>query len=144
MALHLVVYLVCQTQTLVVHRQQETLNLQLRVQTFLHNLDGAQQLRDTLQCKIFTLHGDDDAVGGCQRIHRDEAQRGRTVYQDVVVLLAYRLQCFLDDVLTVFHVQHLNLGTYQVNMAGDDVQSFNIGCIDSVTHVRLVDNALIE
>ena len=61
-ALYLVINLVGQTQTGVLHRQQETFNLELRIQLSLDNLDGVQQLRDTLQCEILTLYGNNDRV----------------------------------------------------------------------------------
>lgn len=49
MALHLVVYLPCEAETLVIHRQQEAFYLQLRVEFGLDNLDGVEQLALFLQ-----------------------------------------------------------------------------------------------
>ena len=63
MSSHLLVNLVCQTQTAVVHRQEEALYLQFRIQLRFDNLDCVQQLADTLQREILTLHRDDDRVG---------------------------------------------------------------------------------
>ena len=72
--LHLVVYLVGQSQATVVHRQEKTFDLQLRVQFALDNLDGVEQFADTFQGEIFTLHGNDDRVGCRECVHRDQAQ----------------------------------------------------------------------
>ena len=91
-ALHLIVDLVSQSQTTVVHRQQETFNLQLRVQFVLDDLDGVQQFADTLKGEVLTLYRDDDGVGSCQGIDGDEAQRRRTVDEDIVVFLLHRCQ----------------------------------------------------
>ena len=63
MTFHLVVDLVGQTQTTVVHRQQESLDLQLRIQFALDDLDGVQELADTFECEVLTLYRDDDGVG---------------------------------------------------------------------------------
>ena len=49
--LHLVVNLVSQTQTTVVHRQEKTFDFQFRVQFALNNLDGVEQFADTFQGK---------------------------------------------------------------------------------------------
>lgn len=75
-ALHLVVDLAGQAQAAVIHREQETLDLELRVEFALDDLDGVEQLADALQGEILTLHGDDDAVGCRQRIDRDQTERG--------------------------------------------------------------------
>ena len=48
MALHLVVNLVRQTQTTVVHGKQETLNLEFRIELTLYNLYCIKQLGDAL------------------------------------------------------------------------------------------------
>ena len=47
MAFHLVVDLVGQAQTTVVHGQQESLDLQFRVEFALDDLDGVEQFADT-------------------------------------------------------------------------------------------------
>ena len=72
--LHLVVNLVSQTQTTVVHRQEKTFDFQLRVQFALNNLDGVEQFTDTFQGEIFTLHGNDDRVGCRERVYRNQTQ----------------------------------------------------------------------
>lgn len=74
MAFHLIVNLVGEAKAGVVHRQQESLNLQFRVQLAFDNTDGIEQFADTLQCEVFTLHGDDDGIGCCQRVHRNQSQ----------------------------------------------------------------------
>ena len=47
MSLYLIVDLVGQAQAAVVHREQETLNFQLRIQLALDDFDGVEQLADT-------------------------------------------------------------------------------------------------
>ena len=60
---HLVVYLIGQSESAVVHCQQEALNLERRVELALDNLDGIEQLGDAFECKVLALHGYDDRVG---------------------------------------------------------------------------------
>ena len=59
MALHFIIDLVGKTQSAVVHSEEEPLNLQLRIQSHLNHADGVEQLRDTFEREILTLHGDD-------------------------------------------------------------------------------------
>ena len=43
----------------------QPLNIQVLIQTGLNNFNCIQQLSQSFQSKIFTLHRDDYAVGGC-------------------------------------------------------------------------------
>ena len=72
-ALHLVVNLVGQTQTAVVHGKQEALYLELGVELAFDNLYRVEQLADAFQGKVFALNRNDDAVGCCQRVDCDSS-----------------------------------------------------------------------
>ena len=73
-AFHLVVYLACQTQTTVVHREQESLNLELRVQFALDNPYCVKEFADAFQSEILALHRYYHRVGSRKGIHRDKSQ----------------------------------------------------------------------
>ena len=96
MALHLFVHLIAQTQTVVVHREQEAFDLQGRIQLRLDDLDRIQQFSDALQRKELALYRDDDAVAGRQGIDRDQAQRRTAVDQDIVIFVAHLIQDILQ------------------------------------------------
>ena len=144
MALHLVVYLSGQAQTLVVHRQQEALNLQFRIQLALDNLYRVEKLADTLECEILTLHRDNHRVGCRQSIDSDKSERRTTVDEYEIVVVAYRLEDSAEHFLAVVEVKHFYLSTDEVDMARDDVQSFDVGLIDGVVNVGMVDDALVD
>ena len=144
MSLHLVVYLVGQPQSAVVHGEQESLYLEPGVQFAFDYLDGVEQLADSLQCEVLTLHGYDYRVGRRERVHGDEAERRRAVYQYVVVFVAYGGQNISHHLFAVVYVQHLNLGSHQVYVAGYDVQPLNVGGVDGVAHVGMVYDTLVE
>ena len=59
-AFHLIVDLVGQSQTAVVHREEEAFDFQFGVESHLDHANRVEQLRDTLEREIFALHGDDD------------------------------------------------------------------------------------
>ena len=73
-ALHLVVDLVGQAQTTVVHRQQEALDLEFGIELSLDDTYGVEQLGDTLQGEVLALHRDDDALRCRKGIDGDESQ----------------------------------------------------------------------
>ena len=67
-AFHLVVYLVGLAQPRVIHGQQESLDFECGVQLGLDDFDGVQQFADAFQCKVFGLYGNDNRVGGRERV----------------------------------------------------------------------------
>ena len=144
MALHLVVNLVGQTQTAVVHGEQKALDLELGVELALDNLYRVEQLADAFQGKVFALNRNDDAVGCCQRVDCDESQRWRAVDKDEIILVADRGEQILDNPFAVLQIEHFYLCTDKVDVAGDDVESINIGGIDGITNICMVDNALVQ
>ena len=70
---HLVVDLVGQSEAAVIHGQEEPFYLESWVELALNDLDGVEQLANSLECEVLTLHGNDDRIGCCQCIHGDES-----------------------------------------------------------------------
>ena len=144
MAFHLVVYLVGESETAVIHRQQESFYLQFLVQFAFYYLDGVQQFADTLEREVFALHRNDDRVGSRERVHRYQSQRRAAVNQYVVVFVAYGFEQLLYHLLPVVQVEHLYLGSHKVDVARYYVKSVYVGRVDGVAHVGVVDDTLIE
>src|SRR5450756_1052133 len=61
------------------HGHQDTQQGKVWVQTLLDQADCPQQVRKPFQCVVFTLDGDDDFVGCCQRVESQKTQRRRAV-----------------------------------------------------------------
>ena len=76
MLLDLLVHLICQSQTAVVHGEEKALELQRRVEAALDDTYRVEELRDPLQCKLLALHGNDHRMASDQSIDRDDAERG--------------------------------------------------------------------
>ena len=143
-ALHLVLDLIGQTQTGIVHRQQETFDGECRIQFLLDNLDGIQQLGDSFERKILTLDRDNHGVRCGQRIDGDQTQRGRAVDEDIVVVREQRTQQLAHHLLAVLQVQHLDFRAHEVDVAGNDIEVWNIRLVDGLTSVHLIDKAVVD
>lgn len=72
--LDLLINLVIELGTAVVHGHQETLDFQLGIESALNNLNRIQQLANTLERKVLTLYGDNHRIGSHQRIDRYQPQ----------------------------------------------------------------------
>ena len=64
------------------HRGNDAVDLQARVDTITHRLDGLDQQGHAAQREELRLHGDDDAVSGGQSIDREQAKGGLAVDED--------------------------------------------------------------
>ena len=67
------------------HRQDDPLQLEARIEVVADEIDRRHQLAQPLQGVVLALEWDDDAVGSGQRVHREQAERWWTVQQHVVV-----------------------------------------------------------
>ena len=70
-----------------------------------------QELTDTFEREVFTLHGYDDGVGRREGIDRDESERWRTVDEYIVVVLPYGGEHCPRDVFALFKLHQLQVGT---------------------------------
>ena len=90
------------------------------------------------------MDGNDDRIGSGERVDRYQTQRGAAVNQDIVVVILDGSQKRLEYLLAVGQIQHFNLGTHQIDVAGNDVQTVDVGGVDGVAHVGMVDDTFIE
>ena len=68
----------------VVHREQHSGDLELRVKLALDQGERVEKLGKAFERQVLGLDGDDHAVRCHQRVHRERAQGGRTVEHDLV------------------------------------------------------------
>ena len=64
------------------HRQKHPCNGELGIEPFAHELDGVQELSQALERVVLALHGDEDAVGRGEPVHRQRPEGGRAVDED--------------------------------------------------------------
>src|SRR6202034_291230 len=81
-----------QIRTLVIHGENHTLDVERRVECGLDAPQRGEQFRDALQGEILGLHGDEQPVGGYERVQRKQIERRRAIQNNEVVLVAYRFQ----------------------------------------------------
>ena len=67
----------------VVHRHQHPEQLESRVQGSADKLERLHQLGYALQREVLALHRDEYTVGSHERVQCEQAERWRTVQQDV-------------------------------------------------------------
>ena len=114
-ALQLLINLVGEPETGVIHGEQEALDAQAGIELGLDDADGVEQLADALQCEILGLDRNDDAVGRGQGVDRDQAQRGAAVDNDVVIVVLDQLQGLAQHAFTSLFFNEFQFGSHQVD-----------------------------
>ena len=83
-------------------------------------VEGGHQLGDAFEGEVLGLHGDEEAVGGDQRVQGEEVERGRAVEQDEGVFGADGLEGLAEAELAAVLADELDVGADHVLAAGDE------------------------
>ena len=136
-------HLAGQAQTGVVHRDEQTFDIELRIEAGLHDADGVQEFAEALEGEILALDGDNDRVGSREGIDGDETQRGAAVDNDKIILVADRFQGALDEILAAFLVDEFHLGTHQVDTRGEQREVGGVGLDDALIDIGPAHETLV-
>ena len=93
------------------HDAQQTNDFQILVQVGVHLLDGVDQVGQTFQRKVLTLHGHDHAMGRAQAVQGQHGQRRRAIDQHKIVVGIHRSKRIFEALVTVLELHQLHLGT---------------------------------
>src|SRR6185503_6107689 len=99
----------------VVHRRENALDLDDRIQVLPDHAERVLELDETAEREVLALDGDDHAVRGSERVDREEAEGRRRVDEDVVVAVAHREQRFLQRALAADHARKRHLSARKVD-----------------------------
>ena len=141
-ALDLLGHLHGQVGAAVVHGQQQTLDLDGRVQPAFDNADGGDQVAQALQGIVLTLDGHQDRVGGAQAVQGEKLQRGRAVDENEVIVIGHLGQSFLQEKLPIGHPDHFHGGTGQ-RFVGREHMGVG-GLHDGLLHRGTADEHIVD
>ena len=119
---HFFHHLIGEPQPRVVHREQDALHFEGRVELILHDFDGVEQLAQPLKRKIFALHRHHDTVGRRQGVQGQQAKAWGAVQHDEVVVVTHALERGAQFALALVRVHQLNLRAHQVKVGRKDVE----------------------
>src|ERR1700737_1801860 len=68
----------------VVHRTQQALDLQLRIQVRADLADRLHEIGEPYERVVLALHGDEHAVGGAESVEREQRKRGWAVEKNEI------------------------------------------------------------
>ena len=117
-------YILGQICTLIYHRQHNAVNIQPGIDTALYLVDGFEQGHQTFEGEMLRLHRNQHPVSRNKRCYGDDAQRGHTVDQAVVIFILKRLQCLFHDFLVRHNVYKAHFHIGQTNVGRNEIHLF--------------------
>ena len=134
-ALELVAHLLLQGDARIEHDPQQADQAQIAIEIGVYELDGVGEIGQPLQREIFALHGHDHALGRAQAVEREQAQGGRAVDEDEVVIPAHRRQGVFQALFTLFKLNQLHLSARQLAIgAQHGIAAARLGQIGRAAH----------
>src|SRR5215470_8310208 len=128
--------LLTEIRSLVEHCQQHTFDVERRVERGSHTPHGSDKISEAFKCEIFTVQRNKHRVGRDQRVQSQEAERRRTVDQDVLELVANLVQQDSQPFLAALERHQFDLGTRQVSIGGDQLHPIDPGRHDELSAVQ--------
>ena len=68
------------------HHAQQPDDLELGIEVRVNLADGVDEIAEALQCEVFALHRNDDAMGAAKPVQREEAEARRAINQHHVIV----------------------------------------------------------
>ncbi len=112
---------------LVEHRQDDSEDLERRVEGAPHPLDGADEMAQPFEGVELDLERDQDGVRRAKRVQCQQVERGRAVDQDIVEARDATVDRVLEAKLALIAVDQLELGARKVDRGGDDREARDRG-----------------
>src|SRR5699024_8489564 len=112
--------------TVVHHRQQDAVDLELRVQLPLDLVDGGQQLFQALGGQLLRLDGAYDLVGVGQGVDLEHTEGGLAVNQDMGILSLHGVQILPQNGLTAHGVHQRDLHAGELDVSGHQVHTLRV------------------
>ena len=102
------------------HRQDDALDLEIRVEVVANEIHGGNQLGKSFKGVVLALDRDQHGVGGGKRIDGEETDRRRAIEKQVVVIRGDLREQSCETPFTLICRRELHLGAGEANGGGND------------------------
>ena len=109
-----------------------------------HEADGIHQLTQSLQSVIFALNGNDDRIRARERVDGQKSQRGRTVYQYVIVPRTDLFESVLQYAFAVLFIDQFDFGAREIDVGRQKVEIFHFRGHDVFQCLFVVDEDAVN
>ena len=121
---------------LVEHRQQHAFDVERRIERRAHAAHRADEIGEPFEREVLAVQRNQHGVGGDERVQRQQAERRRTVDEDVVELVAQRLEQRAQPLLAVRQRDQLDFGAGEIAVGGNQRQAIDAGRDDEAARRR--------
>ena len=129
----------------VVHGEEDAVDSERGIDGLLDPVDRVEQLGESFKCVVFALDRDEDCVCGGEHVDGQQAERGWTVDEDVVVAIAKGRDGVPHGELTILAIDQLDLSACEVWGGRRDVQMGELdGAKDYLIEWDLSDEGVVD
>ena len=121
MRLELLAHLRLQRDPGIEHHPQDADHLELRIDVGVHLLDRVDQVAQAFEREVLALHRHHHAVGAGQAVEGEQAEAGRAVDEDEVVVIVDRGEGAAQPPVAPLDADQLHLGAGELAVGADDV-----------------------
>jgi len=111
----------------VVHREKDSLNLELMRERVAHLIDGIHELGYPFKRKELALDGDQHGLGRDEGIQREEIEGWGAVDKNVIVARPDLVENLLQPVLPIRQIDQFKVRGDEIFVSGNDIQPFALG-----------------
>ena len=137
-------HVVRQVGALIVHGQNDSRDREPRVEVSLDTMDGGYQITDPFEREILALERYQNLISRGQRVDRQMSERGRTVQQDVVVLMTQLVDRPTEPFFPPGMAHKFDLDADQFSVGWKNTESLEVGGADSLRRRTVAGQYLIE
>jgi hypothetical protein len=128
----------------VIHGEEDTFDGERVLEGFANAVNGIHELGNAFEGEEFALDGHEDGIGGDEGVERKEIEGRGAIDEDEVVVVTDFGQAVAEAVLAAVEVDEFQVGSDQVLVGGDDVETFEIGGSDGVLGVGIAEEDVVE
>lgn len=126
-----------QVGPLVVHRQQDAVDIECRIERAPDSSHGADELRETFERKVFAMERDENGIGSHETVEREQPQGWGAIQKDVVVRRFDAGQKNPEAFFAMAERHQLDFGPCQMAIGGQQVETVDRGLDDKWGDVNL-------
>ena len=128
----------------VVHREDDSLDIQTWIEPLPDEIDRVDQLAQSLKRIIFTLDRNQHRVRSRHGIDRQDTQRGRAVQEYEIIIVADKIQGIPQNIFLPLNADQLNLRSRQIDIGCDQIQIRHNVRNDRLIHRTVVQQQFID
>src|SRR5271157_5162540 len=137
-------YLPRERGSLIIHRQDDPLDLERWIQVPPNAHQGVEEFGDTLERQVLTLNRNQHRIRGDQRVQRKQIERWRAIENRKAIMVLNRAKEGLQPEFAVVGIDKLHCCSSKILVSRKQVETFHLRLLDDLLQRVAKNEGLIE